>query len=321
MVGKQPVLTSRTAILNRKRSGQPLGGRYCCASVGAQSSFSNVELSGHSVDERKQARDGWYVRVRISQEDIVRLRQELQRTAPLIAYLEVLLDENELHPGRQLKFAIRGLKEAQRIGVADQRITGHSFGGLSYSAYFNMQIQDAINLMLPLPYVENNQVRVALIHKHTFAPIAGIWLSVGGQAVITDKNGITTPVALSAIQARNTTATNSPSSFALHALGDRDAFANSSLGLDSLLVEQVDLADILNPEITTVFVHLHPADATVTLNRYTQTAPTFFNLSSGVPAVLVVEESNQYQKKEYEIKTAGRRYAYITDTLIERKYG
>ena len=40
-----------------------------------------------------------------------------------------------------------------------------------------------------------------------------------------------------------------------------------------------------------------------------------------MPAVLVVEESNQYQKKEYEIKTAGRRYAYITDTLIERKYG
>lgn len=274
-------------------------------------SFSNIELSGHIIHARVQARDGWYVRVKISQENIVKLRQELQRTAPLIAYLEILLEKNELHPGRQLKYAVRGLKEAKRIGMADQRIAGHSYGGLSYAAYFKMQIQDAVNLMLPLPYMEENQLRVTLIHKQTFAPIAGIWLLVGGQKVVTDKNGLSSPISLPI----------KSTSITLLALGDQDALEGSSLSIDTLLVDQIELAEITNPETTTVFVHLHPADIEVTLNKYTQTTPTFFNVPSGEPVTLIVEESNQYQSRHYSIKTLGRRYTYLTDTLIERKYG
>lgn len=276
-------------------------------------SFSNVEISGHSIDARIPARSGWYVRVKISQEDVVKLRQELQRTAPLIAYLEVLATQNTLHPGRQLKFAVRGLQEAQRLGVDDQRITGSDYGGLSYAAYFNMQIQAAINLLLPLPYIEDNQVRVALINKQNFAPIAGVWLAVGEQQVVTDKNGITAAVDLSILSQMD--------SFAILALGDQNALTATNISLDTLLIEQINLADITNPETTTVFVHLDPADAHVELNGYTQTVPTFFNVPAAKPVTLTVHESDQYQEKNYTLRTQGRRYVYVTDTLIERKYG
>lgn len=127
--------------------------------------FSNVEISGHRFDVRQRASDGWYVRARLSRERAVELREELRRVAPLLAYLELLRSTEGAYPGRQLKHALEGLAEADRLGMSDERISSQDFGGISFGAYFRSEINAAMDDLKLLPYMEGNRARFALIHN------------------------------------------------------------------------------------------------------------------------------------------------------------
>jgi|GEM_PF-6782040 len=314
-------------------------------------SFSNVEISGHRVDVREQAQDGWYVRVRLSTEEANRLRNEIRRMAPLLAYLELLSNSSDAFPGRNLKYAVQGLAEAERLQMSDDRITGQKYAGISYGAYFKTRIDQAIRHLRVLPYMEGKQARLALIHRDTYAPVAGIWLQAGDKMLVTDSEGRTEPFSIpqtsrlvrEKVEPAETSvadklmgvfSSKEPEPeykerrvysvvrrFDVLALGVQETKEQALVTDASLLLQRVDTNQLKNPSRTQIYVHLVPENALISVNGDERHAPAHFEVPVGKKAILKIFQDSSYRGQERTLKTAGRGYIYFTQTLVERKYG
>lgn len=315
-------------------------------------SFSDVELAGRKVDARQRGRDGWYVRVRMTREEVQKLRQEIQRRAPLIAYLELLQDTDTTYPGRRFKHAIRGLAEAERLSLTDQRIMGQSYGGVSYAAFFKQQLAAAMSQMQVLPLYENNRVRLALIDRQTYAPISGVWLQAGDRHLVTDSKGLTEPFSIpqthrkvrevvnqeepagvaSRLLSRLSGSNNEPqvvertvlseaAYFDVLALGDHDSLTQTALGKEELLLLRVTTETLKKPTSTLVYVHSIPDKALISLGNDERSTPALFEVPSSQDLTFQVYETTEFRGRRLSVKTSGRGYIYISETLVERHYG
>ena len=268
----------------------------------ATASLANVALEGVTVDAAREGRDGWYVRVAIQRQRLDELRQRARRQAAALAWFEITVAEER--PGRAIRAALRGLTVAARTGVIEEAVYHPEVGNTTFGAWFEQVILERSGDLRILPLVEEDGVRLAVIHADDYRPQPGFPLEVNGQRLTTDEEGIT--AALKGKALAEGTAVRIP---------------------DSPLPTRYRRLATLNPdrwadlERGELFIHTEPAGATALVDGRGTTTPGRLTLEPG-EHTLEVTDAGERRGAEATIDLAeGAPYAYVTLELAERHFG
>ncbi|SFD61493.1 PEGA domain-containing protein [Thiohalospira halophila DSM 15071] len=268
----------------------------------ATASLANVTLEGVTVDAAREGRNGWYVRAAIERQRLDELRQRARRQAAALAWFEITVAEEQ--PGRAIRAALRGLTVAARTGVIEEAVYHPEVGNTTFGAWFEQVILERSGDLRILPLVEEDGVRLAVIHADSYRPQPGFPLEVDGQRLTTDEEGIT--AALKGKTLAGGTAVRIP---------------------DSPLPTRYRRLATLNPdrwadlERGELFIHTEPAGATALVDGRGTTTPGRLPLEPG-EYTLEVTDAGERRGAETTIDLAeGAPYAYATLELAERHFG
>lgn len=273
--------------------------------------YSNVELEGARVEVRQRGSDGWYVRMSMEEAMMDRLRQEVNRSAGLLAYLEILRTTDTQFPGRRLRYALQGLAEAERIEMTQNRIRGEGYHNQTYGAYFEQQIRSAMRQLMILPEIEGQQVRFILLDQQSLEPQPGIAIQINNQQLQTNSQGVTGRISLRQLGQR----------FSPIVLGFRESLGATGLDREVLTLGEWAVRDLTHPSETLIYVRSVPTGATVSLNGYTaRTTPALFRVEPSKEYELRFHATDDYAERQIRVSAQGA-YRYISEVLQQRHYG
>lgn len=161
------------------------------------SSYSQVQLDGVSKDASVATREGWYVRAKISREQLHDARQRMTRQAPALAYVHLMSSGDEHLPGLQMRYALHGLQAAHQQGILHETFNAAGTDkNITFRAFFTQAIEQSRDQLLLLPIRQGDTVKFALLHKTTYTPQSGFVIRVDQRYLQTDESGHTAALKL-----------------------------------------------------------------------------------------------------------------------------
>lgn len=154
----------------------------------ATRTYINVELQGVRRDAVRHRDGAVYVRVALTEREMVRLRRLAVRKAPALAVASRLKRIPSEELVARYRQAVAGLESAERRGVLDERLATEA-GPMTFRDYFSERARGALERMRVVVGQHGDHWRVAVFQRETLAPVAGLPIQVQGMATRTDGSG------------------------------------------------------------------------------------------------------------------------------------
>ncbi len=284
----------------------------------ATDTMTNVALAGVETDVERQARDGWYVRVRLDSGRMDALRERAANQAPALAAFESVAALPESAAGGRLHAALRGLVDMDRTGVGDEAVYHPDTGRTTFRSFFEESVGDSVAAIRAVPLVDGGRARFVVVHRESLAPQRGVALRVGDAYLRSNAEGVTESVAV----------TDLGDEADVYILGYAEAVGDGAPGeawrypdrglLHSTTLypgEWVDRTPLL-------LVHTEPAEAVVDVAGVYRGSPARFRVEPGRSYDLIIEDGEDHQgyRERVEIPE-GAPFVYRSVRLTDRRFG
>ncbi|MCG5527515.1 MULTISPECIES: hypothetical protein [Halorhodospira] len=273
-------------------------------------SVSHVALEGASVVAEQRVAEGWYVRVRLPDGRMDRLRAQARRNAPAMAQFELTEAVPEDRPGQRFARAARGHQTVVRTGVGDERLYSPRLGETTFAAYFEETAREAAAQLQVIPVVTDGEVRFVAVDRHSLRPQPNLKLRIGGMTLLTDDNGRTAARSLRGLGGE----------IRVQVLGAPDQPAGLPAQFCCLVALQPEAwADA---EQATLYLHTQPAGAVVRIDGRDYVTPARVPVRPGQRYRIRVLDTAEYRGETATVEVGERSpAAYFSARLTERQYG
>lgn len=153
------------------------------------SAFTSVELEDAQTLERGLVDGLNYAIVGVKSDATERMRQAARKRFSSLALVNQISQTQDLT--QRLTLAGKGLTEAQRMNVLDDRVVVADMpDNITFGGYFDFVVQSSIEQLSVAVEKGNEFVRITLFNRETLNPVAaGLLIKVNGQNYTTSSDG------------------------------------------------------------------------------------------------------------------------------------